>query len=179
MGPRLGQFVLIAERVRLPAHAACHPAARTAWRLLAESVCVGLAVRDAAIDRDRRPGPAAARPALLLWLEIVAAVAAAVLGVRLLVDPGAPARATAPRPDPLEVCPPGGRRYAVRPAHDAIPDLPATRPGPPAGRRRGRRSAGSRRLHRLVGLADLDTPAAREDRGRAPDARSTGRAPPA
>lgn len=109
MGPRLGQFVLMLSGSGFPLTQLAIRRLGRRGAFLAESVCVGLAVRDAAMIATGAPARLRRGPALLLWLEIVAAVAAAVLGVRLLVDPGVPARATAPRPDPLEVA----RRAAV------------------------------------------------------------------
>ena len=50
--------------------------------LVAEGVSVGLLVRDAAMVRAGVPGRLRAFPALLLRLELAAAAAAAVLGIR-------------------------------------------------------------------------------------------------
>jgi hypothetical protein len=109
MGPRLGQLVLVLSGSGFPLTQLAIRRLGRRGALVTESVCLGLAVRDAAMIATGAPARLRRGPALLLWLEIVAAVAAAGLGVRLLVDPGAAARSTAPRPDPLEVA----RRAAV------------------------------------------------------------------
>lgn len=109
MGPRLGQVVL---GLSGSGFALTQLAIRRLGRrgaLVTESVCLGLAVRDAAMIATGVPARLRRGPAWLLRLEMLTAVAAAVLGVRLLVDPGAAARSTAPRPDPLEAA----RRAAV------------------------------------------------------------------
>ncbi len=109
MGPRLGQavlglsgsgFALTQLAIR-----------RLGWRgaIVTETVCVGLAVRDAAMIATGVPSRLRRGPALLLWLEMVAAGAAAGLGLRLVRGSDAATRATAARPDPLEVA----RRAAV------------------------------------------------------------------
>jgi hypothetical protein len=109
MGPRLGQVVL---GLSGSGFALTQLAIRRlGWRgaLVTESVCVGLAVRDAAMIATGVPARLRRGPALLLWLEMVAAVAAAGLGLRLVLGSDAVTRATAPRLDPLEVA----RRAAV------------------------------------------------------------------
>lgn len=77
--------------------------------LIAEGVCVGLAVRDAALIATGAPARLRRGPAFLLWLEMVAAVVAAGLGLRLAVDPAAAVRSADPRPDRVEIA----RRAAV------------------------------------------------------------------
>lgn len=109
MGARVGQVVLVLSGSGFPLTQLAIRRFGRRGAVLAESVCLGLAVRDAAMIATGAPARLRRGPALLLWLEIVAAVSAAVLGVRLLVDSGAPARSDAPRPDPLEVA----RRVAV------------------------------------------------------------------
>ena len=109
MDPRLGQFVL---GVSGSGFALTQLAIRRLGRrgaLVAEGVSVGLAARDVAMIVAGTPSRLRRGPALLLWLETVAAIAAAALGLRLVVDAEAAACSTAPRPDPLEVA----RRAAV------------------------------------------------------------------
>jgi hypothetical protein len=109
MSPRLGQLVL---GLSGSGFALTQLAIRRLGRrgaIVTESVCVGLAVRDAAMIATGVPARLRRGPALLLWLEMVAAIAASGLGLRLLLDSDAAARSTAPRPDPLEVA----RRAAV------------------------------------------------------------------
>jgi hypothetical protein len=109
MGPRLGQLVL---GLSGSGFALTQLAIRRLGRrgaLVTESVCVGLAVRDAAMIATGVPARLRRGPAVLLWLEMVTAVTASGLGLRLLLGPAGFERATAPRPDPLEVA----RRAAV------------------------------------------------------------------
>ncbi len=109
MDSRLGKLVLGLS-------AAGYPLTQLAIRrfgrrgaVITESLCVGLAVRDAAMIAAGAPSRLRRGPAVLLWLEMAAAVAAAGLGLRLAVDKGAARRAATTRPDALEAT----RRAAV------------------------------------------------------------------
>jgi len=73
-----------------------------------EAVCVGLAVRDAAMIAGGAPQRLRPVPARLLWLELSAGVIASTTGLRLLRRAGA-VEASASSPDRLEVA----RRAAV------------------------------------------------------------------
>ncbi len=97
------------KRRRLPADAAGDPAARPAGRHPYRGVCIGLAVRDAAMLVAGAPARLRRGPALLLWLELVAAPAATALGFRSAVDEEAAGRAATTPPDQLEAA----RRAAV------------------------------------------------------------------
>jgi hypothetical protein len=108
MNPRVGESVLILS-------AAGYPLTQLAIRRLGrrgavvtEMACAGLALRDAAMIAAGVPARLRRGPAILLWLELGAAVAAAGLGLQLAVDADASAR-PASQPGPAEI----GRRVAV------------------------------------------------------------------
>ena len=77
-------------------------------RRLTEGVCVGLAIRDTAMVAAGAPCRLRRGPAVLLWLELCAAAAAAGLGLRLVLYKQAVGRVSK-LPDSLEVA----RRAAV------------------------------------------------------------------
>ena len=76
--------------------------------VVTEGVCVGLAIRDTAMVATAVPGRLRRGPAVLLWLELCAAAAAAGLGLRLVLYKQAVGRVSK-LPDSLEVA----RRAAV------------------------------------------------------------------
>ena len=94
-----------------------------------EVLCGALLVRVATMIAAGTPDRLRRGPAVLLWLEAASAGAAVLTGLRPLVNADATHRAGGQRPpDRLEVA----RRtaigaLAVRVAHLAVPDLPATR----------------------------------------------------
>ncbi len=109
MTPRLG-------KVMLGLSAAGFPLTQLAIRrfgrrgaFVTEGASVGLAVRDAAMIAAGTPAHLRRGPAVLLWLELAAAVAAAGLGVGLATDDRAASRAAGWRPVPRETA----RRAAV------------------------------------------------------------------
>ena len=77
--------------------------------IVTEGACAGLAVRDAAMIAAGTPAHLRRGPAFLLWLELVAAVAAAALGIGLATGHRAVSQATGSRPAPPE----RARRAAV------------------------------------------------------------------
>lgn len=77
--------------------------------IVTEGSCIVLAVRDAAMIAAGTPAYLRRGPAALLWLELVAAVAAAGLGVGLATGDRAVSRAAGRRPVPRETA----RRAAV------------------------------------------------------------------
>ena len=95
MNPRLGKLVL---GLSAAGYSLTQLAIRRFGRrgaVVAAAVCAGLAVRDAAMVAAGAPGRLRPGPALLLWLELVAAVGAAGLGFRLALDEDAVERARA------------------------------------------------------------------------------------
>ena len=70
---------------------------------------MGLAIRDAGMIAAGAPGRLRRGPAVLLWLELVSAIAAAGLGLRLLADAEAIERVAEAPPDAMETA----RRAAV------------------------------------------------------------------
>ena len=102
MSPRLGQVVLGLSSAGFPLTQLAIRRLGRPGAMITEGVCVGLAVRDAALIATGAPGRLRRGPAFLLWLELVAAVIAAVAGARLTSDPGASARADTPKPDRME-----------------------------------------------------------------------------
>ena len=78
--------------------------------LVAEVVCTGLFVRDAAMIAAGVPGRLRRGPAILLWLETGAAAGAVLTGLRPLLDADASTRASRKRTDRFETM----RRAAVR-----------------------------------------------------------------
>jgi hypothetical protein len=102
MSPRLGQVVLGLSSAGFPLTQLAIRRLGRPGAMITEGVCVGLAVRDAALIATGAPGRLRRGPAFLLWLELVAAVMAAVAGARLVSDPGASARADAQKPDRME-----------------------------------------------------------------------------
>ena len=102
MSPRLGQVVLGLSSAGFPLTQLAIRRLGRPGAIITEGVCVGVAVRDAALIASGAPGRLRRGPAFLLWLELVAAVIAAVAGARLTSDPGASARADTPKPDRME-----------------------------------------------------------------------------
>jgi hypothetical protein len=102
MSPRLGQVVLGLGSAGFPLTQLAIRRLGRPGAIITEGVCVGVAVRDAALIASGAPSRLRRGPAFLLWLELVAAVMAAVTGARLTSDPGASARADTPKPDRME-----------------------------------------------------------------------------
>jgi hypothetical protein len=102
MSPRLGQLVLGLSGAGFPLTQLAIRRLGRPGAIITEGVCVGLAARDAALVATGAPGRLRRGPAFLLWLEFVAAVMAAITGVRLVSDPAASVRANAPKPDRME-----------------------------------------------------------------------------
>ena len=102
MSPRLGQLLLGLSSAGFPLTQLAIRRLGRPGAIITEGVFVGLAVRDAALVATGAPGRLRRRPAFLLWLELVAAVTAAVMGARVASDPAASARAAAPKPDRME-----------------------------------------------------------------------------
>jgi len=109
MSPRLGQLVLGLSGAGFPLAQLAIRRLGQRGAIITEGVCIGLAVRDAAMIATGAPARLWRGPAVLLWLELVAAVAAAGLGILLAGDPGAAGRSADPRPDRVEAA----RRAAV------------------------------------------------------------------
>ena len=70
---------------------------------MVEGVSLGLLVRDAALIAAGAPRRLRRGPAILLWLEFVAAATATVTSFRLLPDETARDAAVTPRPTPFEM----------------------------------------------------------------------------
>ena len=102
MSPRLGQVVLGLSGAGFPLTQLVIRRLGRPGTIITEGVCVGLAVRDAALIATGAPGRLRRGTAFLLWLELVAAIMAVVTGVRLVSDPEASARADAKKPDRAE-----------------------------------------------------------------------------
>ena len=102
MSPRLGQLVLGLSSAGFPLTQLAIRRLGRPGAIITEGVCVGLAVRDAALIATGAPRRLRRGPAFLLWLELVAAIMAVVTGVRLVSDPEASARADAKKPDRAE-----------------------------------------------------------------------------
>ena len=102
MSPRLGQLVLGLSSAGFPLTQLAIRRLGRPGAIITEGVCVGLAVRDAALIATGAPRRLRRGPAFLLWLELIAAVMAAMTGARLASDPGASARAAAKKPDRME-----------------------------------------------------------------------------
>ena len=102
MSPQLGRLLLGLSSAGFPLTQLTIRKLGRPGAIVTECVCAGLAVRDAALIATGAPGRLRRGPAFLLWLELVAAVMATVAGARLASDPGALARADAPKPDRIE-----------------------------------------------------------------------------
>jgi len=99
MAPGLGQIALGMSGAGFPLTQLAIRRLGRRGAIITEGVCVGLAVRDAAMVASGVPARLRRGPAFLLWLELVVAVSAAGLELSLAVDPGAAARSSDPRPD--------------------------------------------------------------------------------
>jgi hypothetical protein len=108
MGPRLGKVVLGLSAAGFPLTQLAIRRFGRRGAVVTESVCIGLAIRDAAMIAGGAPSRLRRGPARLLWLEMVAALAAAGLGRRLARDDEA-AQRVASCPDTWEAA----RRGAV------------------------------------------------------------------
>jgi hypothetical protein len=86
MAPRLGKVVLGLSAAGFPLTQLAIRRFGRRGAIVTEGVCVGLAVRDAAMIAAGTPALLRRGPALLLWLELAAAVVAAGLGVGLATD---------------------------------------------------------------------------------------------
>ena len=109
MSRRLGQIVLAVSGMGFPLTQLAIRRLDRRGAMLTEAVCGGLLIRDVALIAGGTPARLRRGPAVLLWLEAVAGVAAVVAGLRPLRDARALAEATAERPTRLE----GVRRAAV------------------------------------------------------------------
>jgi hypothetical protein len=109
MDPRHGQLVLGLSSAGFPLTQLAIRMLGRRGAVITVSICLGLAVRDAALIASGTPARLRRGPALLLWLELAAALAAAGLGLRLATDPDAAGRSAEPRPDRAEIA----RRAAV------------------------------------------------------------------
>ena len=122
--------------------------------IVTEGACAGLAVRDAAMIAAGTPAHLRRGPAFLLWLELAAAVAAAGLGVGLATGDRAVSQAAGWRPVLAREGASRRRWRALRPAHRAVLDLPATR---------SRAEAGSGTRSSLRAQAPIDRPVALDE----------------
>ena len=109
MAHRLGQLVLGLSGAGYPLTQLVIRQFGRRGALIVEGVCVGLAVRDATMIAAGVPTRLRRGPAILLWLELVAAIAAIGLGLRPVVDPAAAKRSGNRQPDRVE----SARRAAV------------------------------------------------------------------
>ncbi|MGO9179686.1 MAG: hypothetical protein ACLQBX_10325 [Candidatus Limnocylindrales bacterium] len=109
MPPKLGRLVLGLSGAGFPLTQLAIRQLGRRGAIVTEGVCVGLAVRDAAMIAAGTPSRLRRGPAALLWLEFIAALAAAALGLRLATGRAAVAQANGPRPDRSETA----RRAAV------------------------------------------------------------------
>jgi hypothetical protein len=105
MSPRLGRLVLALSGAGFPLTQVAIRRLGRRGAIVTEAVCVGLAVRDAALIAAGVPGRLRRGPALLLWLELAAALVAAALGLPLATGRTDVGHATDARP---------GRREAAR-----------------------------------------------------------------
>lgn len=109
MDPRLGKLVLGLSVAGYPLTQLAIRRLGRRGAVITEGICVGLVVRDAAMIAAGTPSRLRRGPAVLLGLEMAAAVAAAGLGLGLAVDEDAARRAATTQPDALEAT----RRAAV------------------------------------------------------------------
>jgi len=109
MDPRLGRLVLGLSGIGFPLTQLAIRRLGRGGAILTEGVCVGLAVRDAAMVAAGTPGRLRRGPAAMLWLELVAALTAAALGLRLATGRADVEKAGGARPDRWEAA----RRAAV------------------------------------------------------------------
>ncbi len=109
MAPRLGKLVLGLSAAGFPLTQLAIRRLGRRGAIVTEGVCVGLAVRDAAMIAAGTPALLRRGPGFLLWLELAAAVVAAGLGVGLVTGDRAVSQAAGSRPVPLE----RARRAAV------------------------------------------------------------------
>ena len=109
MAPLVGRVVLGLSAAGFPLTQLAIRRLGRRGAIITEGACVGLAVRDAAMIAAGTPSHLRRGPAFLLWLELVAAVVAAGLGVSLATDDRAASQAAGRRPVPLE----RARRAAV------------------------------------------------------------------
>ena len=93
MGPRLGKVVLGLSAAGFPLTQFAIRRFGRRGAVVTEGVCIGLAIRDAAMIVDGAPSRLRRGPACLLWLELAAALAAAGLGLRPARDDQASQRA--------------------------------------------------------------------------------------
>ncbi len=108
MGRRLGKVVLGLSAAGFPLTQFAIRRFGRRGAVITEGVCLGLAIRDAAMIADGAPSRLRRGPARLLWLELAAALTAAGLGLGLAGDDEAVERAVT-RPDARETA----RRAAV------------------------------------------------------------------
>ena len=109
MAPRLGEVVLGLSAAGFPLTQLAIRRLGRRGAIVTEGVCAGLAVRDAAMIATGTPAQLRRGPAFLLWLELVAAVAAAGLGAGLATGDRAISQAAGWQSVPLETA----RRAAV------------------------------------------------------------------
>src|SRR5271165_1742860 len=108
MSPRVGKSVLGLSAMGYPLTQLAIRRLGRRGAVVIEMACAGLALRDAAMIAAGVPARLRRGPAILLWLELGAAVAGAGLGLNLLIDEGASIRASS-QPGPAEMA----RRIAV------------------------------------------------------------------
>jgi hypothetical protein len=102
MAPRLGRLVLALSSMGFPLTQMAIRRLGRPGAIVTEGVCVGLAVRDAAMIAAGTPGRLRRGPAVLLWLELGAALTAAGLGLRPASGTTEINHATDARPDRWE-----------------------------------------------------------------------------
>ena len=134
MNPRLGKLILGLSAAGYPLTELTIRRFGRRGAVIAEGVCVRLAIRDTAMVAAGAPARLRRGPALLLWLELGAAAAAAGLGLRLVPRQGS-RRASREAAGLPGAGPSHGRPHALRPAHRQVLDLPSARSGSQAGRR--------------------------------------------
>jgi hypothetical protein len=105
----VGRLVLVLSGMGFPMAQVVIRRFGTAGAAAVEAVSVGLLARDLALVAGGAPRRLRRGPAMLLWLEAAAAALASVLGLRLLVDAKARARAIEQRPAGPEIA----RRIAL------------------------------------------------------------------
>ncbi len=99
--PLVGRTVLVVSGLGFPLTQLAIRRFGQRGALLVEGVAAGLVVRVVLIAMGA-PGRLRRGPAILLWLEALAAASAALAGVRLLLDDAARAEAVAARPTAFE-----------------------------------------------------------------------------
>ena len=108
MNPRLGKIVLGLSAAGYPLTEVARRRFGRRGVIVTEVACGGLAIRDAAMVVAGVPTRLRLAPAVLLWMELAAAIAATGLGLQSAIDEASYERARAdPRPPEI------ARRFAV------------------------------------------------------------------